>query len=240
MFGDQRTQCRIFHRLSIMVEIEDCQPRQMRSTPTKRQLSKTVLILILAALAGCSGRPAALKPPNIDPDDFADNVLKQCDTSGDGIISSNELDSAPSLKFALNRIDSDRNQQISKEEISAFAQKHWIDAAAGIVRVRCEVNMGGRPVDGATVTLEPEKFMGGVINPAVAVTRGGQAPFDVSDEHRPHPNAHGAQIGLYLVRISKIVNGKETIPAKYNEQTTLGCEVADRASYMPGPIVFNL
>ena len=82
--------------------------------------------------------------------------------------------------------------------------------------------------------------MQGSIRPASGLTRGGTANLDVSDEDRPHPNAHGAQHGLYLVRISKKVDGQETIPAKYNEQTTLGCEVAYRASYMPGPVHFEL
>jgi hypothetical protein len=34
-------------------------------------------------------------------------------------------------------------------------------------------------------------------------------------------------LGLYNVRISKIVGGKETIPSKYNTETTLGQEVAN-------------
>ena len=33
-------------------------------------------------------------------------------------------------------------------------------------------------------------------------------------------------LGFYKVKISKRVNGKETIPAKYNEATLLGQEVA--------------
>ena len=126
------------------------------------------------------------------------------------------------------------------EEISQFAQKHWVDTPVGIVRVQCVVNVKGRPLDGATVTLEPEAFMQGVVSSATGVTRGGTAALDVSDATRPHPNAHGVQSGLYLVRVSKVVNGKETIPPKYNAQTVLGCEVARRASYMPGPLVFNL
>jgi hypothetical protein len=33
-------------------------------------------------------------------------------------------------------------------------------------------------------------------------------------------------LGIYKVKISKMDAGKETIPAKYNESTTLGQEVA--------------
>ena len=34
-------------------------------------------------------------------------------------------------------------------------------------------------------------------------------------------------IGLYRVKISKLSDGHETIPAAYNEKTTLGIEVAE-------------
>jgi hypothetical protein len=82
--------------------------------------------------------------------------------------------------------------------------------------------------------------MGGAIHPAAGVTSGGSALLEMAASDRPHPNARGVQNGLYLVRISKEVDGRETIPAKFNEQTTLGCEVAVRASYAPGPLVFDL
>jgi hypothetical protein len=189
---------------------------------------------------GCSGRPAAIAPPDFDPQGLAAAAITQYDKNGDAAIDGKELESAPSLRFSLDRIDTNRDKRIVPEEIARFAQKHWVDSPVGIVRVQCVVNLKGRPLDGATVALEPESFMQGVVYPASGVTRGGTAALDVSEEDRPHPNAHGAQTGLYLVRISKIVDGKETIPTKYNEQTVLGCEVARRASYMPGPILFNL
>ena len=90
------------------------------------------------------------------------------------------------------------------------------------------------------MTFEPEQFMGGAVHPASGVTQGGSARIDVADEHRPDPNAHGVQNGHYLVRISYKRGDEELIPAKYNTETTLGCEVAKRAAYMPGPVVFAL
>jgi hypothetical protein len=36
----------------------------------------------------------------------------------------------------------------------------------------------------------------------------------------------GAHFGLYKVRISKIVNGKESIPSRYNSETILGQEIS--------------
>jgi hypothetical protein len=199
-------------------------------------------LLLLSLTFGCGIRPSAVPPPDIEPGELAKAAAAQYDSNGDGVIDKQELRSAPSLRFSLNRIDGEgnRDSQIQPEEVQQFAQKHWVDRQAGIVRVRCLVRLDGREVDGATVTLEPETFMGGAIVPAAGITRGGMAVLDVADEQRPHPNAHGAQYGLYLVRISKMIDGNETIPAKFNVNTILGCEVADRAAYMPGPLVFEL
>jgi hypothetical protein len=36
----------------------------------------------------------------------------------------------------------------------------------------------------------------------------------------------GLQLGLYRIRISKLVNGAETIPAKFNADTTVGQQVS--------------
>ena len=197
-------------------------------------------VVVCLALAGCTGRPAAIAPPAIDPDELAQAAVEQYDASGDGVIDTTELTSAPSLRFAQDRIDANNDGKIMADEIAQFAKRHWVDTAAGIIRIRCLVTHRGRPLDSAIVTLEPEAFMNGAVKPASGETRGGMAVLSVSEQDRPHPNARGVQNGLYLVRISKVVNGRETIPEKYNQQTVLGCEVADRASYMPGPVVFNL
>ena len=198
-----------------------------------------VVVYCLIAV-GCSGRPAAIEPPNIDSQKVAESAIEQYDSNSDGTIDRNELESAPSLRFSIDRIDTNDDSLVVVDEVAKFAQQHWVDRATGIIRVKCEVQLDGRPLDGATVVLEPEAFLDGTVKPASGVTRGGTASLDVSDEDRPHPNAHGVQNGLYLVRISKVVNGKEQIPEKYNIHTTLGCEVADRASYMPGPLRFKL
>ncbi|MEM9660536.1 MAG: EF-hand domain-containing protein [Planctomycetota bacterium] len=199
-----------------------------------------LLLAIAVTVAGCSNLPSAVDPPDIDASDLAESAMNAYDKNGDGVIDAQELDAAPSLRFALKRIDANKDGKIQSEEIVEFAQRHWIDRESGIIRVRCQVTMDRRPLDGATVTLEPEEFMGGAVAPASGVTRGGVTNLDVADEARPHPNAHGVQNGLYLVRISMQRDGKELIPARYNEQTTLGCEIADRAAYMPGPLKFAL
>src|SRR5262249_8892642 len=91
----------------------------------------------------------------------------------------------------------------------------------------------GRPLGGATVTLVPEKFMGPATKPATAVT-----DEDGSGEFRTEGSGEPVAPGYYRVKVSKVVSGKETIPAKYsNEQTTLGQgmapEGAGRGSMLP-------
>jgi hypothetical protein len=46
-------------------------------------------------------------------------------------------------------------------------------------------------------------------------------------EERPSSDTPaGLALGLYRIRVSKMVDGKETIPARYNTETTLGQEVS--------------
>ena len=63
--------------------------------------------------------------------------------------------------------------------------------------------------------------------PASAVSsERGVAAFSVAEEHRPYANVAVVHCGFYDLRISKVVDGKETIPEKYNRKTTLGYEIA--------------
>jgi hypothetical protein len=87
------------------------------------------------------------------------------------------------------------------------------------------VHLDGKPLQGATVTYVPEKFMGSSIKPASGVSdERGTVPLIVEGEKLP-----GVQPGLYRVQISKKdASGQETIPARYNQDTILGAEVYPR------------
>ena len=199
-----------------------------------------LILVALVAMAGCRFQLPALKPPPFDPDAAARAAMEQYDTNQDGVIHGNELQQAPSILFSIDRIDANGDDGASEEEISTMIQDKWVNAGAGVIRVQCDIRFRREPLDGATVTFEPEAFLGDVLHPATGVTRNGFAAMSVSPEHMPHPNGRGVAPGLYLVRISKIVDGEETIPAKYNTETTLGIEVAARASYMPNAVEFDL
>lgn len=204
------------------------------------EMRRLYMATLCSMIIGCSGRLPALKPPKFDPVAAAKAAMEQYDANQDGIIGGAELKDAPGISFSLDRIDTDRDDGVTEEEMSRMIQEKWVDPGDGVMRVKCDVTLNRQPLDGATITFEPEPFLGDLVHPAQGETRDGFATMSVAKEHMPHANARGVAPGLYLVRISKMVNGKELIPARYNSETTLGVEVASRASYMPGAVRFSL
>lgn len=193
-------------------------------------------------LGGCSYSLPALKPPKFDPDTASVAAMEQYDTNADGEIDKTELKSAPGLNYALESIDENGDKAITPDEISQMIEDKWLNQTAGVMRVSVEVYLNRKPLYGATVLFEPEEFLGDVIYPATGETGDdGFGSVSIASENMPHENVRsGVLPGLYKVRISKEVNGKELVPKKYNTETTLGIEVAARAPYMPGPARFDL
>ena len=56
----------------------------------------------------------------------------------------------------------------------------------------------------------------------------------------PGVDPPGVACGLYRVEISKLVDGKETIPAIYNTETILGKDVMQVRTMIPEITLFNL
>jgi hypothetical protein len=190
-------------------------------------MSRCVVVCTLIVLAGCSSRRGRARAPSIDASHAGQQALEMYDKNHDGVISGDELDQAPSLKEALARLDSNGDKGVSADEIAARV-KAWQATQIGIATIRCHVSMDGEPLAGGTVTFEPESFLGTEVKPAVGVMSAfGDASPAIPKELRSDPGeGGGAHLGLYKVRVSKIVNGKETIPSRYNTETILGQEVA--------------
>jgi hypothetical protein len=149
------------------------------------------------------------------------------DGNGDGKVAGAELDKVPAIKAALPRLDTDNDGGVSADEVAARVNA-WKEMRSALATVRCHIMLDGHPLVGAKVTFEPEPFLGDEIKTASATTNpyGDVAPT-VPPEERPESGLPGGvHFGLYKVRISKIANGKETIPAQYNTETTLGQEVS--------------
>jgi hypothetical protein len=192
-----------------------------------RLLWPNVAAAIALSAGSCNYGPAAVKPPAIDPSAAGRMAMEQYDTNGDGAVSGQELDRAPGLKSALARLDTNGDQAVSAEEVTARIEA-WQASPIGLTSFGFTLVLNGSPVEGATVVFEPEAFLGDEIKAAVATTdMFGTGGPSVPKADRPDPTTPpGVAIGLYQVKISKKVGGKETIPPQYNEQTTLGQEVA--------------
>ncbi|MFW5692990.1 MAG: hypothetical protein ACOCWL_02120, partial [Thermoguttaceae bacterium] len=184
--------------------------------------------------AGCSRRPPRVHPPSIDAGSAGRDAMSQYDSDGDGKVSGAELDQAPSLKAALERLDTDGDGAVSASEVAARVRA-WQESKVGRMTAVITVLAGGRPLEGATVTLDPEDFLGSNIQPATGTTdASGMAMPSIEVEGDDPP---GIAPGFYLVRITK--DGMN-IPPMYNTETVLGLELAQDVAELDEGISFDL
>lgn len=194
------------------------------------------LLPLLLVFASCSFGPSRVKQPGIDPSSAGSAAIQAYDKNGDGTISGDELERAPALKAALPRLDTNGDKGVSSDEIAERVNT-WKAMRTGMTSFAFGVTLDGAPVTDAQVTFEPDPILGDDIKPAVSTTNQsgrGRASIPPEPGTKLSDQIPGMQIGLYRVKISKIVNGKETIPAKYNTDTVLGQEVADDVSEIAG------
>lgn len=206
----------------------------------RRNLSSICVAVALVALlaSGCWMRgPARVHPPDFNPAAGQD-AMEKYDANGDGEVTGEELDAAPALKAAIEQLDQDSSGGVSAKEVNARVDR-WLEDKIGLTSFTCTIRMDGRPLDGATVTMVPEEFLGEKVKPATGVTdANGVAILSIAD---PPQGASGVAAGFYRVEISKKEGGQESIPAKYNTQTTLGQEVAlDARGMEEGGVTFEL
>jgi Ca2+-binding EF-hand superfamily protein len=196
---------------------------------------------ICSALAGCNRGPTPIEVPDYDPNGSAARAMEIYDENSDGFIDGGELEKAPGLKAAVRNFDTDKDERISTEEIAARVTV-WQKMAVGLTQLSCEITLDGAPLDGATVTFEPEEFLDGVIQEASGVSRLGSSSPIIPLEKRPSPDTPaGIQMGLYKVKVSKLQGGQETVPSRYNTETILGQEVSpDDRAFASNRIIFTL
>jgi hypothetical protein len=153
--------------------------------------------------------------------------MKDFDKDGDGFIAGSELDATPGIKAAMATIDADKDGKVTADEI-AQRIKAWQATRYGIMSLAFAFTLDGRPLTDGDVTFEPEPFLADAIKVGVGNTGpGGGTTISIPKDQRPAKDTPvGLQLGLYRVRVSKKVNGQETIPAKYNADTTLGQQVS--------------
>src|SRR5207248_1995275 len=111
------------------------------------------------------------------------------------------------------------------------------ESKVGALTAIVSVTLDGRPLGGATVTFDPEPFLG-VSYVKITGTTGDSGIVNMILDPNDRP---GVPPGLYKIRISKQINGKEVVPPKYNTDTTLGIEVAsDNMDLVTGGLKFDL
>ncbi len=172
-------------------------------------------------------------PPSIDAKAAGAAAIAEYDTNHDGAISGAELDKSPALKAALKHYDTAGDGKVTADTISSRIGE-WQKSKAAVVNVGVVIRLDGQPLRGASVILEPEKFLGPSVREAKGTTNAqGVASMSIAGKH-------GASFGLYRVLVSQTDGGKESIPARYNTNTELGLEVAPDMFVNPGLPGFDL
>lgn len=179
------------------------------------------LFAMCAVCASCARGPSRVYPPAIDAAAAGAEAIKLYDTNKDRKISGDELDKCPALKSAMNRLDTAQTGAITAEQITDRI-KRWQETKLGRTGVTAMVLRGGVPLEGATVRLVPEAFLGQNMKVAQGVTNmHGAASLSIETKGADDPP--GVPPGFYRVEITK---DGVNIPAKYNAETILGVEIA--------------
>jgi len=193
----------------------------------KTQTLRSLFVILAGTLTlfgGCSchSTPDPPERPELDAAAAGAGAIEKYDTNNDGKLDAKELEQSPPLKVALKRIDTDGDGLLTADEISVRVTA-WEDGSTMLFLASTVVTLNGKELEGATVTFEPEEFLQPGLETCSGVTdKGGRMK-----PKGPDPEYSGIHYGLYRVKISKMDNGKETIPARYNTQTTLGYEAAE-------------
>jgi hypothetical protein len=187
----------------------------------------------LALWCGCG--QSGPQPPEIDPVAAGQTAVAKYDANGDGQIDAREVEDCPGLKVAFDRVDRNGDKRLSADEVTARIET-WLSCGTIVMDAGTLVTLNGRDLDGASVTFEPEGFLG----PGFKTCEGVTNQFGRASVKGPDPAYPGAYLGFYRIRVSKKVGGQEIVPARYNAQSVLGYEVADDIPNVKGLIELNL
>jgi len=176
-------------------------------------------VACLGFAMGCGGSDR-IAPPAYSPAEAARLALAEYDTNNDGRLDAKELARCPALKSALANIDKNKDGAIDAQEIQERLEAYQSSGVA-VSTVACRVVRGEDGVQGAVVTLVPEKFHADSLKPATGVSDiRGDVELRVAGSTLP-----GVGCGFYRIEVSLKSGDRETLPVRFNSQTTLGVEV---------------
>lgn len=175
--------------------------------------------ITLASLTGCQLGEKSLEVPKFDAANATEGILKALDKDGDQSVSLAEAAGSAGILAGFARFDSDGNNALARDEIQGRFTT-LSGSGVGILNVGCTVTYKGKPLEGALVKFIPEPFLGNAIQPAEGTTDGTgfATPTTVGSSGLP-----GMQFGIYRVEIS---HPSVQLPATYNAQSTLGCDIS--------------
>lgn len=190
------------------------------------------------ALTGCSSKPAAVQGVDIDIPAVCTNLIDLHDADQDGMLSEEELSSTPPLSMCFKKMDTDNDDNVSRDELQARFLKVF-NPKCGMIGASCRVTNNGRPLSGATVHFIPAEYLmleRSTMPIASGITSAqGVAQMEIHPDYIPAgvPKIRGlVRPGFYLVDVTR---AGANIPAKYNAATTLGVEVSPETT-IGGPI----
>ncbi|MGI9457432.1 MAG: hypothetical protein ACR2NU_12785 [Aeoliella sp.] len=179
------------------------------------------MLLAVSLFAGCSQLPPPAQLPSVSARGAGAKAISLYDGDEDGTLVREEVQESAALQATWGLLDADEDGAITAKEIAARIRM-WQKSSARVVVASPTFYLGEEPLVGASITLEPAKILGSAYPIVSAVTdRKGTAHFGGSD-----PSYPGVYSGLYTVRVSKKIEGKEIIPARYNSQSELGIEIS--------------
>lgn len=173
------------------------------------QWRRCLVLPLLSIFGGCSDHVA---PVLHEPAEAARLAIETYDANADGVIGGSEFEESPALASALERADLDGDGNLSEQEIQSRLEAYQTQSQRIGTIIRLED--GRKPLDGATVILEMESFLGdGLPVYQGAADRGGKVTLTRNGESAPM-----VPVGLYRVRIKRSGSDQETLR---------GCEIAD-------------
>lgn len=199
----------------------------------RKRSNEWPLVVAIALTAGCSRSPARIYPPKYNAGAQGAQAVAGLDTDGNQLLDAKELAASPALLADLKKLDSDNDQRLSAVEIGAKVAA-WTQGGVGAVGIVCWVTRGGQPVPNVQVKFIPESYLGDVVKPGAGVTdTRGSASMTAEGQK----SIGVMQCGYYRVELSSPLDGKETIPAKFNSHTVLGADVRPNLEV---PIAFDI